>query len=156
MIKVEDMMTRNPHTLLRSHNLADAKHLMEALDIRHVPIIDADRKLLGVVSQRDVLAAQESSLQKLPENQSYTLNTPLFEVMKTSIMSVAPQAGLKESAIYMQKHKVGCLPVVEKGQLVGIITDSDFVAIAINLLELQEEVEPEEIETEPVEPQEIN
>lgn len=157
MIKVEDMMTRNPHTLLRSHNLADAKHLMEALDIRHVPIIDADRQLLGVVSQRDVLAAQESSLQKLPENQSYTLNTPLYEVMKTSIMSVAPQAGLKESAIYMQKHKVGCLPVVEKGQLVGIITDSDFVAIAINLLELQEEVEPEEIESDPIiAPQEIS
>ncbi|MEF1254209.1 MULTISPECIES: CBS domain-containing protein [unclassified Vibrio] len=146
MIKVEDMMTRSPHTLLRSHNLADAKNMMEALDIRHIPIIDADRKLLGVISQRDVLAAQESSLQQIPENQSFTLNTPLYEVMKTGVMTVAPQAGLKESAIYMQKHKVGCLPVVEKGQLVGIITDSDFVAIAINLLELQEEVEPEEME----------
>ncbi|EGA67245.1 CBS domain-containing protein [Vibrio brasiliensis] len=146
MIKVEDMMTRSPHTLLRSHNLADAKSMMEALDIRHIPIIDADRKLLGVVSQRDVLAAQESSLQQIPQNQSFTLNTPLYEVMKTGVMTAAPQAGLKESAIYMQKHKVGCLPVVEKGQLVGIITDSDFVSIAINLLELQEEAEPEEID----------
>ncbi|MCZ4295450.1 CBS domain-containing protein [Vibrio sinaloensis] len=146
MIKVEDMMTRSPHTLLRSHNLADAKSMMEALDIRHIPIIDADRKLLGVISQRDVLAAQESSLQQIPENQSFTLNTPLYEIMKTGVMTVAPQAGLKESAIYMQKHKVGCLPVVDRGQLVGIITDSDFVAIAINLLELQEEVEPEEMD----------
>ncbi|KJY88146.1 MULTISPECIES: CBS domain-containing protein [Vibrio] len=146
MIKVEDMMTRTPHTLLRSHLLADAKHTMEALDIRHVPIVDANKQLLGVVSQRDVLAAQESSLQQIPENQSYTLNTPLYEVMKTGVMTVSPQAGLKESAIYMQKHKVGCLPVVEKGQLVGIITDSDFVAIAINLLELQIENEPQELE----------
>lgn len=146
MIKVEDMMTRSPHTLLRSHNLADAKSMMEALDIRHIPIIDADRKLLGVISQRDVLAAQESCLQQIPENQSFTLNTPLYEIMKTGVMTVAPQAGLKESAIYMQKHKVGCLPVVDRGQLVGIITDSDFVAIAINLLELQEEVEPEEMD----------
>ncbi|CAM2840703.1 CBS domain-containing protein [Vibrio neptunius] len=146
MIKVEDMMTRTPHTLLRSHLLADAKHTMEALDIRHVPIVDANKQLLGVVSQRDVLAAQESSLQQIPENQSYTLNTPLYEVMKTGVMTVSPQAGLKESAIYMQKHKVGCLPVVEKGQLVGIITDSDFVAIAINLLELQIENEPQEQE----------
>ena len=61
MIKVEDMMTRNPHTLLRSHQLADAKHTMDALDIRHIPIVDANKQLLGVVSQRDVLAAQESS-----------------------------------------------------------------------------------------------
>ena len=144
MIKVEDMMTRNPHTLLRSHQLSDAKHTMDALDIRHIPIVDAHKQLLGVVSQRDVLAAQESSLQNIPENQAFTLNTPLYEVMKTDLMTVAPQAGLKQSALYMQKHKVGCLPVVDKGQLVGIITDTDFVAIAINLLELQEEMEPEE------------
>ncbi len=148
MIKVEDMMTRNPHTLLRSQHLSDAKALMEIHDIRHVPIVDSDRKLLGVVTHRDVLAAQESSLHKIPDDQSYTLSTPLSEVMHNRVMTVSPLAGLKESAIYMQKHKVGCLPVVEKGQLVGIITDSDFVAIAINLLELQEESEPEEIEPE--------
>ncbi|MDK9759128.1 CBS domain-containing protein, partial [Vibrio sp. D173a] len=116
------------------------------LDIRHIPVVDADRKLLGVVTQRDVLAAQESSLQNIPQAQSYTLATPLNEIMHKNVMSVEPRAGLKESAIYMQKHKVGCLPVVEHGELVGIITDSDFVTIAINLLELQEESEPEEIE----------
>ncbi len=148
MIKVEDMMSRNPHTLLRSHSLADAKHMMEALDIRHIPVVDADRKLLGIITQRDVLAAQESSLQQLPEDQSYTLSTPLNDIMHQNIMTVAPIAGLRESAVYMQKHKVGCLPVIDDGTLVGIITDSDFVAIAINLLELQEEVEPNEIETE--------
>ncbi|MBL4305090.1 CBS domain-containing protein [Vibrio fluvialis] len=146
MIKVEDMMTRNPHTLLRSHTLADARHMMEALDIRHIPVVDANRKLLGIVTQRDILAAQESSLQRLPAEQSYTADTPLYEMMHTEVMTVAPQAGLKESALYMQKHKVGCLPVVAKGELVGIITDSDFVSIAINLLELAEEREPDEIE----------
>ncbi|AMF96181.1 CBS domain-containing protein [Vibrio fluvialis] len=146
MIKVEDMMTRNPHTLLRSHTLADARHMMEALDIRHIPVVDANRKLLGIVTQRDILAAQESSLQRLPAEQSYTADTPLYEMMHTEVMTVAPQAGLKESALYMQKHKVGCLPVVAKGELVGIITDSDFVSIAINLLELAEESEPDEIE----------
>ncbi|EEW05727.1 CBS domain-containing protein [Vibrio mimicus] len=146
MIKVEDMMTRNPHTLLRTHTLNDAKHLMEALDIRHIPVVDANKRLLGIVSQRDLLAAQESSLEHSTQDSSYTLEIPLYQVMHTDVMSVAPQAGLKESAIYMQKHKIGCLPVVAKGELVGIITDSDFVTIAINLLELQEESEPEEID----------
>jgi len=148
MIKVEDMMTRNPHTLLRSHTLADAKSTMDALDIRHIPVVDADRQLLGVVTQRDILSAQESSLQNIPSAQSFTLSTPLKDVMHTNIMTVEPRAGLKESAKYMQKHKVGCLPVVEHNELVGIITDSDFVSIAINLLELQEEVEPDELEVE--------
>lgn len=143
MIKVEDMMTRNPHTLLRSHSLSDAKHLMENHDIRHVPVVDTENKLLGVVTQRDVLSAQESSLQKISEEQSHTLTTPLDIAMRKNVMTVDPQAGLKESATYMQKHKVGCLPVVADGSLVGIITDSDFVMIAIHLLELQEEVEPD-------------
>lgn len=148
MIKVEDMMTRHPHTLLRTHTLNDAKHLMEALDIRHVPIVDANKKLLGIVSQRDLLAAQESSLQRSAQGDSIAFETPLFEVMHTDVTSVAPQAGLKESAIYMQKHKIGCLPVVAKDVLVGIITDSHFVTIAINLLELQEESEPDELDEE--------
>ncbi|WP_184482619.1 CBS domain-containing protein [Vibrio cholerae] len=148
MIKVEDMMMRHPHTLLRTHTLNDAKHLMEALDIRHVPIVDANKKLLGIVSQRDLLAAQESSLQRSAQGDSLAFETPLFEVMHTDVTSVAPQAGLKESAIYMQKHKIGCLPVVAKDVLVGIITDSDFVTIAINLLELQEESEPDELDEE--------
>ncbi|EJL6341912.1 CBS domain-containing protein [Vibrio cholerae] len=148
MIKVEDMMTRNPHTLLRTHTLNDAKHLMEALDIRHIPVVDANKKLLGIVTQRDLLAAQESNLQRIAQAPSYTLDTPLYEVMHTDVMSVVPQAGLKESALYMQKHKIGCLPVVAKSELVGIITDSDFVTIAINLLELQEESEPDEMDEE--------
>ncbi|EKK9985124.1 CBS domain-containing protein [Vibrio vulnificus] len=146
MIKVEDMMTRHPHTLLRSHTLGDAKNMMEALDIRHIPVVDANKQLLGIVTQRDILAAQESSLNRVSQESSFTLATPLYEMMHTSIMTVEPKAGLKESALYMQKHKVGCLPVVEKGHLVGIITDTDFVTIAINLLELQEEAEPEELE----------
>lgn len=148
MIKVEDMMTRNPHTLERTHTLADAKHMMEALDIRHIPVVDASRQLLGIVTQRDILAAQESSLHKSALEQEEIQQTPLYQIMHSSVMNVAPQAGLKESAIYMQKHKVGCLPVVAKGELVGIITDSDFVTIAINLLELTEEVEPDELEPE--------
>ena len=77
MIKVEDMMTRNPHTLLRSNSLADAKHLMDEHDIRHIPVVDVDGALLGVVTQRDVLSAQESSLQGITEENSHTLATSL-------------------------------------------------------------------------------
>jgi CBS-domain-containing membrane protein len=148
MIKVEDMMTRNPHTLRRSNSLADATHLMEEHDIRHIPVVDVDGVLLGVVTQRDVLSAQESSLQGISEENSHTLTTSLNEAMRKNVMTVAPQAGLKESAYYMQKHKVGCLPVVAHHKLVGIITDSDFVTIAIHLLELQENTEPDEMEDE--------
>ncbi|MBD1555756.1 CBS domain-containing protein [Vibrio sp. S9_S30] len=145
MIKIEDMMTRSPHTLLRSHSLQDAKNLMAEHDIRHVPIINTDSKLLGIISQRDILATQESVLTKEAKADSFTLKTPIGKVMVTKVITVSPKAGLRESALYMQKHKIGCLPVVEQESLVGIITDTDFVGIAINLLEIEEDTEPEKV-----------
>ena len=54
-----------------------------------------------------------------------------------------PHAGIKEAALYLQRHKYGCLPVLKGRKLVGIVTESDFIAVAINLLELMEEQEPQ-------------
>jgi len=64
MIKVEDMMTRNPHTLLRTHTLRDAKSMMDALDIRHIPVVDANHHLQGLVTQRDILAKSRSKRER--------------------------------------------------------------------------------------------
>ena len=145
MFTVADMMTPHPHTLTSSHTLADAKKLMAEKGIHHVPITDRDNQLIGLISQRDVLSAQESSLEQVHKSSFISaLDIPLEKSMHRDLSSVAPSAGLKEAAVYMQKHKIGCLPVVEHNKLVGIITDSDFVSIAINLLEIQEEIEPTE------------
>ena len=51
-------------------------------------------------------------------------------------------ASLRQAALFLEKHKIGCLPVLEDDMLVGIITETDFVAVAINLLEQLEETEP--------------
>ncbi len=143
MFTVADMMTPHPHTLTSAHTLADAKRLMEEKGIHHVPVTDKDNHLIGLVSQRDILSAQESSLEQIHQSSFISaLDIPLKQCMHKSLSNVEPHAGLKEAATYMQKHKIGCLPVLRHNKLVGIITDSDFVAIAINLLEIQEEVEP--------------
>ncbi|MGF1763900.1 CBS domain-containing protein [Aliivibrio kagoshimensis] len=145
MFKVSDMMTPNPHTLLRSNSIDDARNMMTEHDIHHVPIVDDEGLLLGLVTQKDLLSAQESSLQRQSEELDTNHLAQLSELMHKSVMTVSPHGGLKEAAKFMQKHKIGCLPILENGKLVGIITDTDFVGIAINLLELQEEVEPIEI-----------
>ncbi|MCP3700710.1 MAG: CBS domain-containing protein [Aliivibrio sp.] len=142
MFTVKDMMTTHPHTLLRSNSLEDAKALMDEHCIRHIPIVDTDQALIGLVTQRDLLSAQSSCLEKQTLEEFSMLDIPLNSIMHENVMSISPHGGLKSAALFMQKHKVGCLPVVNHGKLVGIITDSDFVTIAINLLELQEEVEP--------------
>lgn len=143
MFTVADMMTPHPHTLAPSDTLADAKRLMSDKGIHHVPVTDQDNHLLGLVSQRDILAAQESSLEQIQKSSFISaLDIPLKQCMHTQLFSVEPQAGLKAAALYMQKHNIGCLPVLHHNKLVGIITDSDFVAIAINLLEIQEDSDP--------------
>ncbi|PQJ89855.1 CBS domain-containing protein [Aliivibrio sifiae] len=146
MFTVNDMMTTHPHTLLRSNSLEDAKALMDEHGIRHIPIVDTEGALVGLVTQRDLLSAQTSCLEKPTLEEISALSIPLNDIMHENIMSVSPHGGLKSAALFMQKHKVGCLPVVDRGKLVGIITDSDFVTIAINLLELQEEVDPMELD----------
>lgn len=147
MFTVADMMTPHPYTLTASNTLADAKQMMDKHHIRHVPITDKDNTLVGIISHRDILSAQESSIDKVPKTHFISsLDTPLEQSMHRNLRSVSPSAGLKDAAVYMQKHQIGCLPIIDQNKLVGIITDSDFVSIAINLLELQEETDPTENE----------
>ena len=64
--------------------------------------------------------------------------------MTAPVQTIEEQAGLRGTAMHLQKNRLGCLPVLNDGTLIGIITDSDFVSIAINLMEQLEVVEPEE------------
>jgi CBS domain-containing protein len=68
------------------------------------------------------------------------------DVMVTKIATVESSASLRQAALFLEDRRIGCLPVVDDGKLVGIITDTDFVGVAINLLEQLEEEEPLEEE----------
>ena len=67
-------------------------------------------------------------------------------MMVTDVATVDEHASLRQAALFLEKHRIGCLPVVTDGELKGIITDTDFVAVAINLLEQLEEEDLEETE----------
>ena len=113
--------------------------------IRHIPIVSGDDTLVGLVSQRDVLAAEDSTVLIQPgDPKSRESYVALSTIMTSPVQTVDEHAGLRGTAMHLQKNKMGCLPVLREGRLVGIITDSDFVAIAINLMEQIEAGEPEE------------
>ncbi|PSJ44920.1 acetoin utilization protein AcuB [Zobellella endophytica] len=131
---VSEIMSRKVIGLPPTASLSEARTLMQRHHIRHLPVVEQG-KLVGLISQRDILAAQESSLEK-GTNGHFLQNHRLAEVMVHGVTTVSPRAGIREAALYLQKHKYGCLPVVDKGKLVGIVTDSDFVAVAIHLLEV--------------------
>jgi len=140
MLTLNEIMVSDLYTLEPDNTLQDAVDLMDSKKIRHIPIVRSDNQLLGLVTQRDILAASSpDSTNKLQE-----MNTPLNAIMITKLDTVNKGADLRQAALFLQQHKHGCLPVVENNTLVGIVTDSDFVTIAIHLLEMLEATEPVE------------
>ena len=144
MLTVAEIMTREPYTLTPDDTLADARQMLAAHHIRHIPIVSADNSLIGLVSQRDVLAAGDTSVLNEGGGGPRDNYVALSSIMSSPVQTADESSSLRGAAMHLQKYKLGCLPVLRDGKLVGIITDSDFVAIAINLMEQLESGEPEE------------
>lgn len=141
MFTIDEFMTSDPYTLTESHTIDDARKVMTEKHIRHIPITDNDNHLRGLVTQRDVLAAT------IPEELHISVpDILLSEVMIKNVSVIHKSDSLRQAAVYLQSHKYGCLPVISDDKLVGIITDSDFVEIAINMLEHAEIEEITELE----------
>ena len=143
MITVAEMMTTGAKTLTASACLNDVRSVMDKYSCHHVPIVDAAGRLEGLVSHRDVLRVTESTL--LPgSGPSNAGDIKVTDFMTTEVFTVRPETSLRKAAIYIRTQRYGCLPVIQDKKLVGLITDSDFVNIAIDLLEQIEESEAEE------------
>jgi len=145
MLTIAEIMNTDLVTLAEDDNLSLARELMANHRIRHLPVVDSAGKLVGLVTQRDVLAAADSTLLSKPDAavkpESYIA---VSSVMTVSVHKITETTNLRAAAMYLQKHKIGCLPVERKGKLVGIVTDSDFVTVAVHLMELLEAQEPDE------------
>lgn len=151
MITIKEFMTSDPYTLRETDTINDAWEVMIGKHIRHIPIINNDNHVLGLVTQRDVLAATEPGAILKAKTASHEIKSDirLADIMIRDVKVIHQSDSLRQAALYIQAHKYGCLPVVMDDQLVGIITDSDFIDIAINLLEQVELAEEEiVIETE--------
>jgi CBS domain-containing protein len=136
-------MTKDVATLSRNHSVFDARDLMNSLRIRHVPIVDERGNLKGMFSQRDLLAVMESSESDIDIHARKTKESQicLNDVMTKNVSTASPDVSLREAAMFLQNKKYGCLPIVDEGKVKGIITDTDFVGVAINLLEILEHEE---------------
>lgn len=131
-VRVRDLMHDAPKTLGRNDQLTIADDVMSAARIRHLPVLDEDGRLCGILSQRDMFrGALAAALGYGTAAQRKMLSMLVVkEVMTTDVVTIGPDASLADAAKLMLTRKVGCLPVVEGGQLVGILTESDFVALA--------------------------
>jgi CBS domain-containing membrane protein len=130
---VRDLMTKDVVTLGRNEKLTVADDIMKLGRIRHLPVVDEDGSLAGIVTQRDLF---HSGLLRALGYGSHARDQALGflvlkEAMKTEVLTVTPDAPLTEAAQIMLKQKVGCLVVVEGKKIAGILTESDFVKLAV-------------------------
>jgi len=141
MFTLEAIMTTDLITVTPEASLADVRALMQEHRIHHIPVVGEKNTLVGLVTLTNVLAATDSILRNT-ETRIHASEVCIKDIMVTEVATVDEHASLRQAALFLEKHRIGCLPVVTGDTLRGIITDTDFVGVAINLLELAEETEP--------------
>lgn len=128
---VEEIMNDEPYTLAPTNTVQEALKLMREKKVRHLPVVDEDRHVLGVITERDIKEVLPSSLQDEP-------NSPIFNAKVEDIMVKDPLIGhpldfVEEVALTFYESKIGCLPIVSGGKLVGIVTTTDLLYTYIEL-----------------------
>jgi CBS domain-containing membrane protein len=130
VIQVRDLMSPDVESIFIDETMDLANTILTLARIRHLPVVDREGKLVGVLSQRDLLRAF-AELYRSGQSDADQDHIPIAEIMTDDVTSIAPDAPALDAAEIIWENKIGCLPVVEDQQLVGIITESDFVRSAI-------------------------
>ena len=127
--EVRDLMTEPVFSLRATDDLEALYELMDTHHVRHVPVVDRDGDLVGLVTQRDLARSVLGAQDRLPlsTQQDILRRRSVREIMASEVETVEPDESLSAAAAMLLENKIGCLPVVEGSHLVGILTESDFV-----------------------------
>jgi len=125
---VREIMMGSPVTLKPEDTLDLANDVISLGRIRHIPVADGGR-LVGIITERDLSGAAASQIFGLKQKSKSALlkSVLLKDVMKKRVMTVAPETPIKDVAHLMANKKIGCLPVISEGLLVGLVTTTDIL-----------------------------
>jgi len=139
-MRIRDVMTKNPITVDSETLVLDAQKIMKENNIRRLPVVDKG-SLVGIVTQHDLLQASPSPATSLSIHElNYLLaKMKVKEVMKKNPMTLSPDTPFEEALRIGQDRRIGSFPVMDKGKLIGIITESDIVRFLTRALGLREE-----------------
>jgi CBS domain-containing membrane protein len=131
-MRVRDIMTTKVFTIGADKKAVVASEIMAWAHIRHIPVIDAHRRVVGIISHRDILRASLSALDTqfaTADRRQHLAGAPALALMHQPVQTIGPDATVQEAAGAMRQHKFGCLPVVEHDRLVGIVTEYDILRL---------------------------
>ena len=130
-MKVKDLMSRQVLTIGPSDSCHEAVGWMHHARVRHLPVINRDGMLVGVVTDRDLrhYLFSPSVFKTLGQTSVEALlkTAPVAQIMSRLVISVPPEAELSDAAHVMMTERIGSLPVVDGGRVVGIVTETDLL-----------------------------
>ncbi|MBF0289321.1 MAG: CBS domain-containing protein [SAR324 cluster bacterium] len=149
-------MQKDPIVLKQGQTLKDASRLIKMRNVRHLPVVDDNNRLIGIVTDRDVKKASASGATTLDIHELFYLmdKVSVEDIMTRRVYSVHPSMPLEQAAKVLHDRKFGCLPVVDNQKLVGILTTTDvmqFLMDAMNVdssctrVELRVEDKPKQL-----------
>jgi CBS domain-containing protein len=126
--RVRDIMETKLVTISANERLSTVDDIMTLGRVRHIPVVQAGR-LVGVVSHRDLLRASLSGLSQHrdAERRAFLAVVEIARVMSTPPIVIAPSATIEQAAAVMAARRIGCLPVLEGDELVGMVTETDIL-----------------------------
>ncbi|OQX26360.1 MAG: CBS domain-containing protein [Desulfobacteraceae bacterium IS3] len=139
---VTNSMQKNVITIGKEASVFEARDKMAANKIRHLPVIDSENNLLGVITDRDVRSAMPSvfaDVCNLEEEKKKVAELKVKEIMTTNVTTVSPMHTLQDAILLIHRTRVGAFPVVdEDGKLKGIISVRDLLRAFVNVLGIEE------------------
>lgn len=128
---VENIMIKNIITLNPNSTISQAMILMQKNRIRHLPVVDGDFNIIGILSDRDIRDASPSVL--LPEADKSYLDLPVSKIMTRDLITGSPLDFIEDVAATFYEYKISCLPITSREKLLGIVTESDLLRTFVEL-----------------------
>ena len=132
---IERRMTRNPVTATPDMSIADASNLMKQEKVHRLPVLDKDKRLVGLITEKDILFASPSPASSLSIHEMAYLLSKLTvkKLMSKNVVTINKDTTVEEAARMMVDQDLSCLPVLEGEKLIGIVSKSDMFKILLEL-----------------------
>jgi CBS domain-containing protein len=127
-------MTTPPITASPAMVLPQARQLMRERRIRRLPVVDAEGALLGIITERDIIRVSDSHVTDVRDYNLYhrIADLPIGDIMTHEVVTVSPDTPIIEVAQLLLERRIGGVPVVESGRVVGVITESDLFRLIVS------------------------
>ena len=139
---MREKIQRNPVTINQEASFFEARNLIHEKGVRHLPVVDKNNMLIGIVTDRDIREAAPSDATLLSVQElNYLLGklkVSSFMTPKDKLITINPDTLIEEAVQLMHDNKIGCLPVVEQGKLYGIFTEEDALDHLVDIFGLKE------------------